>query len=273
VDPRVSVHKPFGTVEVAAFRQKYPWVQVLHRVNECDQRKDSDFMDELLAEANQLADHTTFISQWVRDYHAQRWFDATASHDVIYNGADNRVFHPLPPRRRGSKLRLVTHHWSDNWLKGFDVYQQVDALISDGMLPDVELWIIGRWPQEIRWRAARTFAPTHGPALAALLRECDAYLTGSRFEPCGMHHVEGAQCGLPLLFHEDGGGIVEAGRRYGIGFSDDPAPAIGEMQQHLGEYRKRLLREMPSGERMATAYADIVQRLAVRAQEQRAAAI
>ena len=48
-------------------------------------------------------------------------------------------------------MRIVTHHWSDNPLKGFDVYEQVDQLIADGKLPGFELWIIGRWPARIRW--------------------------------------------------------------------------------------------------------------------------
>ena len=56
-----------------------------------------------------------------------------------------------------------------------------------------------------------------------------------------MHHVEGAQCGLPVLYHEDGGGIVETARRYGIGFRDDVAEAIGELHGRYGELRRRVL--------------------------------
>ncbi len=78
-----------------------------------------------------------------------------------------------------------------------------------------------------------------------------------------MHHVEGAQCGLPLLYHEDGGGIVEAGGRYGVGFRDDLAGAIRKAIERLGDLRHQLLHSLPSGERMVLDYADTIQRLAV----------
>jgi hypothetical protein len=64
-----------------------------------------------------------------------------------------------------------------------------------------------------------------------------------------------------LVYHEDGGGIVEAGRKYGIGFRDDPAGALKQMASSLPEFRKKLLRAMPSGDRMAMDYADLCQYL------------
>lgn len=78
-----------------------------------------------------------------------------------------------------------------------------------------------------------------------------------------MHHVEGAQCGLPLLYHEDGGGIVEAGQRYGLGFREDVVAGVREAIERLGELRHRLMQQMPSGDRMVLDFADTIQRLAV----------
>ena len=155
----------------------------------------------------------------------------------------------------------MTHHWSDNMLKGFDVYEQLDSDIAEGRLSDVELWIVGRWPKTIHWRAARTFPPSSGDTLASLLRKCHAYVTASRWEPCGMHHVEGAQCGLPMIYHEDGGGIVEAGQRYGIGFRDDVCGAVELMRDEYATHRARLFANMPSGQKMCMAFADLVQDL------------
>src|SRR3989442_8454297 len=112
--------------------------------------------------------------------------------------ADPAIFHPVGADAwaPGKVLRLVTHHWSDNWNKGFDVYQEVDRFIAEGRLPDTELWVIGRWPKEIRWRTTRTYGPTAGEELGALLRRCHVYLTASRFDPGPMHPIEGVQCGL-----------------------------------------------------------------------------
>ena len=263
VDPRVGGTVGFGADEIAALKEQDPAVRCLHRVNECDLRKGTNEIDDLLARANRVADHTVFISGWLRDYHAERWFDLSRPHSVILNGADDAVFHPngsaeLDP---DGTMRLVTHHWSANPLKGFDVYEEVDRLIADGRLKDVELWVIGRWPDEYEWRAARTFPPTTGRELADLIRQCHVYLTASRWEPGGMHHVEGAQCGLPVLYHEDGGGIVELASRYGIGYRDDVAGAIEQMREWYPELRRRVLEEPPSGEAMCAAYEQVLESL------------
>jgi glycosyltransferase involved in cell wall biosynthesis len=263
IDPRDDLQlKAFGMPEIIAHKQRHPHVRVVHRVNECDQRKATKFMDPLLAEANQHADLTIFIAEWLRDYHAARWFDTARPHAVVYNGAD-AVFHPIGQRpwNANEPMRVVTHHWSDNPLKGFDIYEQVDRLIAEGKLPGFELWIVGRWPKNITWKCARTFPPQAGRALADRLRECHLYLTGTRWEPCGMHHVEGAQCGLPLVYHEDGGGVVEAGRKYGIGYRENVAEALQAARADYAGLRTRLLTHIPSGDRMVLGYAELFQKL------------
>lgn len=264
VDGRAAL-TTFGIAEIAAWKKRYPSVVCIHRINECDQRKGSDFMDALLAQANEVADYSVFISRWLRDYHATRWFDIAKPHTVIHNGADPGIFHPLGSHAPSidDVFRLVTHHWSDNPMKGFDVYAQVDAAIADGYLPDTELWVIGRWPASIRWRAARLFPPLTGSQLADQLRQCHGYVTGSRWEPGGMHFIEGAQCGLPVLFHTDGGGIVEVAERFGIGFRDDLMGAVKTMRSRYRDLRGEVLDHGPSGDHMCTAYRQLIQTLLV----------
>jgi glycosyltransferase involved in cell wall biosynthesis len=262
VDPRVGGNVRFGPREIAEYKRRRPETRCLHRVNECDLRKGTSEMDALLADGNAVADHTVFISRWLRDYHAERWFDTARPHDVIHNGADPAVFHPLGSARfDGGTLRLVTHHWSDNPMKGFDVYEEVDGLIASGALAETELWVVGRWPAAVGWRAARTFPPATGPELAGLLRQGHVYVTASRFEPGGMHHVEGAQCGLPVLYHEDGGGIGELAGRYGIGYRDDVQGAVEAARRDYDGLRRRVLAHAPSGDAMCAAYRAVVQRM------------
>jgi glycosyltransferase involved in cell wall biosynthesis len=264
IDPREDLqHKSFGMAEIERYKAKNPRVRVIHRVNECDQRKGTDFMDRLLADANRHADFTIFISEWLRQYHAERWFDRSKPNAVIYNGASPRIFHPINGVRFDSSGRLVvvTHHWSNNPLKGFDVYDAVDKLIAGGEIKGVDLWVIGRWPKDVVWKAARTMPPAGGGKLASLLRQCHLYITATRWEPCGMHHIEGAQCGLPLVYHRDGGGVVEAGERYGIGFAGNVKDALLEARERYSELRGRLFSSMPSGDRMCLEYADVIQGL------------
>jgi glycosyltransferase involved in cell wall biosynthesis len=264
IDPREDLlNKAFGMAEIIRYKEQFPKVRIIHRINECDQRKASDFMDECLRQANGIADHTVFISQWLQDYFIARWFDPGRSHQVIYNGADPAVFNPIKASHfDGGLLRVVTHHFSAHPMKGFAVYQQVDTMIADGRLPDTELWVIGGRPPEMQWQAARLIAPVAGRELATLLRQCHVYITASFWEPCGMHHVEGAQCGLPLLYHEDGGGIVEAGQRYGIGFREASLlAAIQELRTRYQEIRQRVFIAMPDGLSMAMDYVRAVYRV------------
>ena len=256
VDPRVGGNVVFGHKEIARHKARHRGVRCLHRINEGDMHRGTPMMDEPLAEVNEVADHTIFISEWIRDYHAKRWFDRSRPHSVILNGANPTIFNAAGSEElpESGPMRLVTHHWSNNPRKGFDVYAEVDRLIAEGQLDGVELWVIGRWPDGIEWRAARTFEPVAGPELAALLRQGHVYLTASRFEAGAMHFIEGVQCGLPLIYHDDGGGIVELGRRYGIGFRDDIAAAITTMRDRYPEFRRAVLADPPSGDTMCRSY-------------------
>jgi glycosyltransferase involved in cell wall biosynthesis len=256
----------FGFDEIAAARRANPRLRVIHRINDNDIRKNTTEMDALMARYNTLADYTVFISEWLRDHHAAKWFDRARPHACILNGADPSVFHPVgSPTWRGEKsgepFRFVTHHWADNPMKGFPRYAELDDLVARGELPGVELWVIGRWPRDLVWKSARTFPPCAGPDLAALLRQCHGYLTASLWEPGGMHFIEGLQCGLPIAFHEDGGGIPELARRYGVGFRDDLADAVRSLMKDYAGYREKVLTHPPSGDGMCLAYREIIQRV------------
>lgn len=254
----------FGWEDVERFKKRHPGVKCLHRINDNDIRKETSEMDSLLAASNRAADHTVFVSGWLRDHHASGWFDSSRPHSVITPGADARFFHPIGnhPPSPGEPIRIVTHHWSDNWKKGFDVYREIDELIANGLEEQYELWVIGRWPSDLKWKSARTFGPASGDKLAVLLRQCHGYVSASRFEPGAMHVAEGLQCGLPLLYHHDSGGTVEQGRRYGMEISGDLKKTLTEFSSSLPFLRERLLASPPSGSRMAAEYFALIQMLA-----------
>ena len=251
----------FGVAEILEFQRRHPRVRCIHRINDNDERKGTVEMNRMLQETNAVADHTVFISEWLRDHHAALWFDRARPHSCILNGADPAVFHPIGSRpwRAGEPFRFVTHHWSDNPMKGFPQYAELDARIAAGELPGVELWMVGRWPKDLVWKTARTFLAVRGEALAALLRQGHGYVTASLWEPGGMHFIEGLQCGLPLLYHEDGGGIVELGRRYGVGFRDDLSGGVRALMADYASLREKVIAAPPSGDLMCLHYRRLVQ--------------
>ena len=46
--------------------------------------------------------------------------------------------------------------------------------------------------------------PVAGRELASELRDADLYVTGAVNESAGMHHIEAALCGLPILYVDSG---------------------------------------------------------------------
>jgi len=235
--------------------------RVLHRINECDQRKGSDFMDSLLYRSNEAVAHkTVFISSWLREYFEKRaWTDSEAQ--VIYNGCDASLFqHRTRPRAPGP-LRLVTHHWSDNWMKGFDLYTEIDKYLENH--DDFEFTYVGRYNKSFTPRNTNLVPACHGPALASELQGHDIYITASRFEPCGMHHIEGAASGLPVLYHSDGGGIVEGCENHGLSFSSFPEflSQLEIMRNNLDSYRASIDHFYLSSERVAQEYVTVIERM------------
>jgi glycosyltransferase involved in cell wall biosynthesis len=259
VAPRPFQNVTFDVDDIRRFKVRHPSVTCVHRINQTNLGRGSTSVDDLFKTANEVADATVFISAWVRDYFAARWFSLDRPHTVIHNGADPLVFHPSPVAwNQREPCRVVTHHWSDNRNKGFAVYQEVDRLIADGELPGFDLTVIGRWPKDIAWRSAKTLSAMAPRELGEQLRQYHLYLTAAVAEAGGMHHIEGAQCGLPLVYHEDGGGVVELGRQYGVGFRDNVRQALLAARERYVELRERVVRLAPSGSRMCEEYERIL---------------
>ncbi|MCX8043098.1 MAG: hypothetical protein N3B18_03120 [Desulfobacterota bacterium] len=194
---------------------------VVHRVNECDERKGTSTVNARLRRAARCADHTVFVSEWLRDLHLKQGFPCR-EHSVIRNGSDTTVFSPdgYRPWNGTEPLRLVTHHWSSHPMKGFALYKRIDDLLEQGRMGGaISYTYIGNLPEGFSFRRARYLPPLSGHALAAELRRHHVYVTASVNEP-GPHHVnEAACCGLPLLYLKSGA-VLEYCDGFGIAFTE-----------------------------------------------------
>ena len=204
---------------------------VVHRINECDERKGTTGVNKKLKHANLCADHTVFVSSWLRDLHCNQGFYSPSS-SVILNGSDPTLFHPggYQPWDGKETMRLVTHHWGAHWMKGFDVYERLDRLLKNPQFQNkISFTYIGNIPEGFSFQNAAYIKPKHGVQLASLLRQHHVYLTASRNEPGANHQNEGAQCGLPLLYRESGC-LPEYCNGFGISFKEENFEAkLGEM--------------------------------------------
>ena len=224
-DPRA--HSPsvsFGAGAVLRYlTTRNPRALVIHRINECDERKGTKNMNQLLKRSNYCADHTVFIASWLKNL--DLW-GKHSSFSVILNGADKRIFDSSYHNRWNLKdpIKLVTHHWGGNRMKGFDIYEMLDTmLIETKWQGRVEFTYIGNLPSGFKFKNSRHIPPLNGDALARELASHHVYLTGSINEPAGMHHIEGAMCGLPLIYRRSGA-LPEYCDSFGIGFDGEDFP-------------------------------------------------
>ena len=118
---------------IAAFHyiNKHPATKIVLRVNECDERKNKKpkLLNLLTAKVAQKTNQTVFVSHWLKSLYCKT-FPQLKNKLVIQSGADPMFFNTSKLKRWNNHepLKIVTHHWSNNWYKGWDVYQQIDKL-------------------------------------------------------------------------------------------------------------------------------------------------
>ena len=96
----ILLTEPRKTSESSAYTHIDVWyykkfikkdVLVVHRFNECDERKNTKFVNKYLLEANKVADHSIFVSEWLRNLFLGQG-EVSKSNEVILAGADNEIF-------------------------------------------------------------------------------------------------------------------------------------------------------------------------------------
>ena len=192
-------------------------VKVFHRINDSDVPRGTNFLVDLNIKANKILNaKTIFISNWLKEHYEKKGFDKESI--VIRNGCNHEWFYPNVQKSNSQNdpIKVVTHHWSDNYNKGFDAYIELDKQLSSRK--DIEFTYIGRYYKNYNPKNTKIVDPLYGKALGDELRKHDVYLTAARWEACGMHHIEASSCGLPIVYHRDGGGINEICSKHGIEF-------------------------------------------------------
>lgn len=233
---------------------------VIQRINDCDQRKEINHMNRRYIWANRCADYTVFIGEWlVPLYEESGW--PGGEYAIGLNGANREVFNSSGQEsyHDGQKLKLVTHHWGPNWLKGWDIYDEFDQMLGEEeWLKDFEFTYIGQLPRGFTFRNANYGQPQSGHALADCLRQHHVYLSASQFEPAGMHHIEGAMCGLPLLYRNSGA-LPEYCKGFGVMFDDSESFRRGllRIKEEYFDFLKKMPDYPNDSDRMCKRFYDI----------------
>jgi hypothetical protein len=213
----------FSFFDAYAYKLKHPKTVIVHRINECDERKGTTYMNHLQIKTARYSDFIVFISSWLQMLYEKMGMKLNANYKVILNGADETIFHlnEKPKNNITGKMKIVTHHWGGGYFKGHDIYQKLDNMLEDHeLMENFEFTYIGNLPENVNYKNSKIIKPINGKALSDELKKHDLYLTASRNEPAGMHHIEGALCGLPILYINSGA-LPEYCSGYGICFEEN----------------------------------------------------
>lgn len=192
--------------------------KLIVRINENDARKGTTGVDNTMWSMINLSHGSVFVSHWLQSYYAQKFKTPPNSQcAIIFNGVNKNHFFDQKYKNitRNPKLRIVAHHWSNNYLKGFDVYEAIDQFCDQR--DDVVFEYIGRHNNTFKGKNTRVIDPLHGLALGDALRggngdgshQRNIYISGTKFDPAPNHILEALATGFPTWVHKDGGGAVE----------------------------------------------------------------
>lgn len=247
--------------------QKYIWLKnkqaiVVHRINECDERKGEKNINKLLKNANYVADHTIFIASWLKSL--DLWMN-TGKSSIILNGGNKNIFNSNKNVRWNGKfpIKLVTHHWGGNHQKGMDIYNKFDQLMDDIKWKNkIEFSYIGNIPGKKVFKNIKHILPCSGKKLSNIISSHHLYVTGSINEPGGMHHIEGALCGLPVLYRNSGS-LPEYCEGFGVSFDDDlnVVSALKKIISRYNYFKDQVTFYDRSAEKMCVQYHDLFKNL------------
>ena len=201
---------PFGeelkTVrKLYKIRKQNPNAIFLHRVDGPISRvrgiPNDQCLDQVIVNLNDhFADGTVFQSNWSRERCFEFGFNQANPIETIHNAPDTTIFFPTKSSLSSQKIKIIATSWSNNWRKGFDVYQYLDQNLDFNRF---EFTFVGNSP--IEFKNIRHLAPLNSIELGQELRKHHAFITASIDDPCSNSLIEAIHCGLVPLVRDSGG--------------------------------------------------------------------
>ena len=197
-DPRPNQHINFQNL--LDYRQKFG-AKIIQRIGDLGTHGKPELF-EALKKTTPYSDVLIFPSDWAKNYLNQN----NKSQYVIRNAAAQEFINYKDYYKSfDGIINLVTHHWSDNSNKGFDLYQKLDDYCLASK--KYTFTYIGRKPANIV--LSKHLPPLDVNGLINELPNYHVYITASKLEAGANHVLEAMAMNLPVLYHADGGSINE----------------------------------------------------------------
>lgn len=209
IDIRKGEHKVYPFDRIYSHKIKNKKGIIICRVNDSDITRENKIREKAILENINKIDHFVFNSLFIKSYYFNKYpaFIATKN-SVIFNTSNPKYFFPTNDRKlSSSKIKIVTHHFSDNINKGYKFYYELFNYCKTH--DNLEFIFIGRKFND-NYIFDSNNVPITGPfkdkELGEKLQECDMYISASINDAGPMHVVEALACGLPILYIADEGG-------------------------------------------------------------------
>ena len=234
IDPfKDNNFKKYSLEEVINHRNTYNKKngKIIIRVNDCDITRPnlhpSRSREKAIIKNNGEINYYIFNSQFIKNHYKK--FINVKNSTIIYNGCDTSIFYPQP-YIKPQKYRIVTHHWSDNMNKGYQIYYDLWSYLKK--TNNYEFVFIGKNIPKM-FKEVPVTGPYVGLELSNTIRDCQIYITDSIFDSCPNHVIEAISCGLPILFRKHEGGARELCELF--------PKKIGESYSNLEELVEKLV--------------------------------
>ena len=208
--------------------------KILQRVGDVGSHRSLD-LKKLITKSANFSDFVIFPSNWSKDY-----IKFNKKNYSIIENQPISTFYKSNKNKKSNKINLITHHWSNNPKKGFEIYSFLGKCISNNVkgFENITFTYIGRFNESYSKEGINIISPKHQDELANLLPNFDVYITASEEEAGANHVLEGLAAGLPVLFKDNGGSINEYCFKYGLSFKgkSDLLEAIKAISDSLSFY-------------------------------------
>ena len=173
---------------------------------------------EYLKKTLAYPDAISFITDWAANYLNM---EIDNSRTFVHDLRSPKLFlrEERVKKSNNNKIRLITHHWSNNNLKGMMFYNKIDQLLEEDKYKNLEFVYLGRIPDNFKPKNIIILPPQDTEGVIDQLDLSDIYVTASQYETGGNHVVEAISRGLPVLYHSNGGGICSLCKNNGYEYT------------------------------------------------------
>jgi len=237
------------------YREAFKDVKIIQRVGDLGTHSKPE-LTELVRLTLPHSDFLIFPSEWAKD-----WINYDGDNcDVVHNcPVDIFHEHKRSTGLDGDVIKLVTHHWSMNPKKGFDVYGELQNYIDKN--DKYKFTYMGRKPEDCQ--ISNHLPPMSAEEVARELPNHHIYITASKEEAGANHVLEAMAAGLPVVFHKDGGSILNYCKDYGLEFTtfEEMMEKIDEISNDYEFYKQKVLSYDKSNDQVVESYLKIISNL------------